>query len=88
MVATFTIPANQPASPLHTHPHEQLGIVLEGEMTLTVGDEVRTLKQGDAYLAPPNVPHGRSAASKVQIRMLEVFSPPKEDFMKPDSPPK
>jgi quercetin dioxygenase-like cupin family protein len=82
MVAIITVPANQPLEPFHKHPNEQMGVVLEGETTLTIGDETRTLKPGDAYIAPPNVPHGRAAVSKRQIKMLEVFSPPREDLVK------
>ncbi len=88
MAAIITVPANQPTSPFHKHPNEQLGIVLEGEVTLTIGDETRKLKQGDAYVAPANVPHGRAAVSKNQIKMLEVFSPPREDLVKQGSPAK
>jgi quercetin dioxygenase-like cupin family protein len=82
MMAIVTIPAGQPTEPFHEHPNEQVGIVLEGEVTLTIGDKTRKLKKGDAYIAPPNVPHGLSAPSKSEIRMLEVFCPPREDLIK------
>ena len=82
MMANITIPANQPTEPLHKHSNEQVGIVLEGEVTLTIGDETRKLKPGDAFIAPPNVPHGLTAVSKNPIRMLEVFCPPREDLIK------
>ena len=81
MMAIITVPANQPVSPFHKHPNEQLGMVLEGEVTLTIGNETRTLRKGDAYVAPANVPHGRATVSKNPIRMLEVFSPPREDLV-------
>ena len=88
MVAIITVPANQPLEPFHKHPNEQIGVVLEGETTMTIGDETRKLKKGDAYIAPPNVPHGRVAVSQTQTRMLEVFSPPREDLVKQASRPK
>ncbi|MFQ6016539.1 MAG: cupin domain-containing protein, partial [Anaerolineae bacterium] len=43
--------------PLHSHPHEQLGFVLEGELTMTIGGESRVLKAGDSYLIHPDVEH-------------------------------
>jgi len=82
MVAIITTPANQPLEAFHKHANEQIGVVLEGEVSMTIGEETRTLKQGDAYIVPPNVPHGRVAVSKSQTRMLEVFSPPREDLVK------
>jgi len=82
MMALITTPANQPTGPLHKHPNEQLGVVMEGEVTVIIGDETRTLKQGDAYVAPANVPHGRTSVPKTPIKMLEVFSPPREDLIK------
>ncbi len=49
---------------------------------MAVGEERRMLKKGDAYLAPGNVPHGRAKVSNKQVRMLEIFSPPREDLIR------
>lgn len=66
---------------IHSHPHEQFGFILEGEIEITIGGETRIVKKGDVYYAPSNTPHGgRSLNEKVQI--LDVFSPPREDYMK------
>ena len=35
----------------HSHVHEQLGVVVEGSVTLTVAGETRELVVGDAYLS-------------------------------------
>ncbi|MED5447623.1 MAG: cupin domain-containing protein, partial [Planctomycetota bacterium] len=43
--------------PLHDHPHEQGGILLEGQVELTIGDEVRVCEVGEMFLIPPNTPH-------------------------------
>ena len=42
---------------LHSHPHEQAGVMLEGHMELTIGDETRVLNPGEFYIIPPNTPH-------------------------------
>ena len=81
MMAIITTPANQPAGPPHKHPNEQVGVVMEGEVTVIIGDETRTLKPGDAYVAPANVPHGRASVPESPIKMLEIFSPPREDLI-------
>ena len=63
----------------HHHPHEQMGIVLEGEFEMTIGGETRQLKKGDMYLVPPDVTHSGATHDKEAL-VLDVFSPPREDF--------
>ncbi len=68
-------------APLHSHPHEQMGIVLEGEFEMTIGGETRLLKKGDMYLVPSNSTHGGITHSE-QALILDAFSPPREDYKK------
>ncbi len=42
--------------PPHTH-QEQYGQVIEGRMTLTIGDETHHLQAGDTYFIPKNISH-------------------------------
>lgn len=65
--------------PLHTHPHEQGGIVLSGNLDLTIGEETRRVRKGEAYLIPPDVPH-RAVAVDGAATCLDVFSPVREDY--------
>lgn len=65
--------------PLHHHPHEQGGILLEGRLQLTIGDETRVVSPGAMFLIPPNVPH-RAVALDANVRVLDVFSPVREDY--------
>jgi quercetin dioxygenase-like cupin family protein len=67
--------------PIHSHPHEQAGVLLEGRMTLTIGDETRRLEPGMGYFVPPGVPHGASATDE-PVKTLDVFSPVREDYAK------
>ncbi|MBI3962602.1 MAG: cupin domain-containing protein [Deinococcus sp.] len=64
--------------PLHSHPHEQAGIVLEGEMELTIGEQSRVLKPGDSYIIPGGVKHGVKPGKR--CRALDVFNPPREEY--------
>ena len=65
--------------PRHTHPHEQAGIVVEGEMEMGVGDEVQTLKVGDMYIIPGGVEHYAKGLAE-PCKALDVFSPVREEF--------
>ncbi len=63
----------------HSHPHEQMGMVLEGTFELTIDGEARVLKEGDVYLIPSDVKHSAKAFDK-PARALDIFSPPREDY--------
>ena len=65
--------------PLHSHPQEQMGIILEGEFEMTIGDETRLLKKGDIYLVPTNIIHGGITHTERAL-ILDAFSPPREDY--------
>ena len=65
--------------PWHHHAHEQLGVMLEGALELTIGDETRLLRPGDAYAIPPNVPHGAVTHDEGCV-VLDVFTPPRDDY--------
>ena len=78
MFAHFSVKPNCEL-PLHSHPHEQMGIILEGEFELTIGDETRSLKKGDMYCVPANVKHCGTTRAKEAL-LLDVFSPPREEY--------
>ncbi|HUU64756.1 MAG TPA: cupin domain-containing protein [Dehalococcoidales bacterium] len=66
-------------APLHKHTEEQMGVIVEGELDMTIGNETRPLKKGDMYLVPPNVIHGVVTHTKRTL-VLDVFSPPREAY--------
>jgi quercetin dioxygenase-like cupin family protein len=64
------------AAPMHTHRHEdEYTYVLEGEIGVQVGDEVRVARPGDLVFKPRGVPHAFWNASDVPARALEIISP-------------
>jgi quercetin dioxygenase-like cupin family protein len=65
--------------PRHSHPHEQMGLVLEGEFELAVGTKSRVLRAGDVYLVPPGVEH-EVRVGALRARVVDAFSPPREDY--------
>ena len=65
--------------PLHTHPHEQGGIIIEGELEMSIGGEVRLLKPGDMYMIPGNVEHYAKTGDQ-PAKALDVFSPVRDEF--------
>lgn len=67
--------------PLHSHPHEQLVYILDGETEFTLGDEALYVKSGDVVLVPGEIPHGLKALGAKTVINLDVFSPVREDYL-------
>ena len=65
--------------PNHTHPHEQGGVVIEGEMEMGIGGEVRTLKVGDMSIISGDVEH-YAKCGDIPAKALDIFSPVRETF--------
>jgi len=66
---------------LHKHFHEQATYCLEGTFEFTVGDEKTVVKAGDTIYMPPDSLHGCKVLSD-KGRVLDVFTPCREDFLK------
>jgi quercetin dioxygenase-like cupin family protein len=58
--------------PEHQHDYPQWGIVVEGEMELTVDGKTATLRKGDEYLIPTHARH--SAKFPTKFRAIDLFS--------------
>jgi quercetin dioxygenase-like cupin family protein len=81
VVCDFTNgPAAQPDPP-HSHPHEQISYVVEGDLYFFLDGVKHRLAKGDIYSVPPDVPHCIQSISK-HVRLIDCFSPVREDFLK------
>jgi quercetin dioxygenase-like cupin family protein len=58
------------ALPEHSHPHEQVYTLLEGEFELT--------RPGAVAIIPPHVPHSGRAIT--DCRIIDVFHPTRDDY--------
>ena len=64
--------------PEHSHPHEQIANVLEGEFELTVDGKSQVLVPGQVAVIPGDVPHSGRAVTN--CRLLDAFQPAREDY--------
>jgi len=63
-------------APVHTHRYEdEYTYVLEGEIGVQVGEEVRVARPGDLVFKPRGVPHAFWNAGDGPARALEIISP-------------
>jgi len=63
----------------HSHPHEQLGLILRGSMTLVVAGTDHVLEEMDGYTLPGGVEHEGIAGPEGAL-VLDVFQPVREDY--------
>jgi quercetin dioxygenase-like cupin family protein len=81
MMMVLNITSTGKTVPSHSHRHEQIGMVYSGKARLKIGDEERTVKKGDFYCIPANVPHSDTAIGNEPFIMLDIFYPVREDFI-------
>ena len=69
---------------VHNHPQEQWGVMLEGDGVRVQGGEEIPVKAGDFWRTPSGVSHGIRAGAQ-GARVLDVFSPPRDEYKKAGS---
>eukprot|EP01106_Pelomyxa_sp_JSP_P000816 TRINITY_DN1119_c0_g1_i4.p1 TRINITY_DN1119_c0_g1~~TRINITY_DN1119_c0_g1_i4.p1 ORF type:complete len:457 (-),score=172.23 TRINITY_DN1119_c0_g1_i4:105-1322(-) len=75
VLAEVTFPA--PITlPLHSHPEEQLGMLVSGEMVSMSDGQETVLKAGDGYMLPSGLPHGGRVVTAPTV-MIEAYYPPR-----------
>lgn len=69
--------------PEHSHPHEQMGMMISGRAEFTIGGVTRVLGPGDAWRIPGHVLHKVRTLDEGPAVALDVFHPVREDYLAP-----
>lgn len=70
------------ADPFHSHPHEQISYVAEGEIIFYCeGEPDEHLVAGDMFYIPSGKKHTIKVLTPT-VRLIDNFSPIREDFLK------
>ncbi len=64
----------------HSHPHEQIGMLLSGKVVFHIGDEQKTLEPGDMWRIPGNVRH-KVVCLDQPARAIDIFCPIREEYL-------
>lgn len=64
---------------LHSHPQEQIMIVIEGYCDEIIEDKMYRVKKGDVIYLPANIKHG-AFIREIDCKAIDIFSPPREDY--------
>ena len=79
MITFFEFASNS-IVPEHKHPHEQITVVTEGSLKMTIGGETKTLKAGEGVVIPPDVAH-KAISSEQITKAFDTWYPLREDYL-------
>ena len=79
MICRFRF-APQLVTPQHSHPHEQMSIVVSGRVRFFVEGTERIASPGDVLHFPANCTHGATMLDE-EVVLIDIFTPVREDFL-------
>lgn len=68
-------------APEHVHPHEQIGICLQGTVTLTIEGRDHQVCAGELYHIPGDAPHAERNEGEEEVILVDFFSPVRGDLL-------
>jgi quercetin dioxygenase-like cupin family protein len=68
--------------PVHSHPHEQMGLCLTGRAKFRSETEATIVEAGAFYRIPPGETHSVVSLVDEPSLFLDVFAPPREDYLR------
>lgn len=65
---------------VHSHPHEQVTLVVKGKAKFTIDGLAVIVAAGDVLHFPPHNNHGATMLDE-EVILIDIFSPIREDFL-------
>lgn len=66
------------AFPEHSHIHEQIATIQQGQFQLTINGETKMLEEGIVAVIPSNAKH--SGIAITDCKLMDIFYPVREDY--------
>lgn len=70
----------------HSHPHEQMGILLQGRTLWRLAGTETLLEAPALYRVPSGESHEVEVVGQEKVLVVDAFSPIREDFLKSETP--
>jgi len=67
-------------TPEHTHPHEQMTLIIKGRVRFFIEGVETIVSAGDVLHFPPHNRHGATMLDE-EVVLIDIFSPIREDFL-------
>ncbi len=71
---------------MHSHPSEQITMVLEGEFFFKVKNRTICVKEGEVIAIPSNTPHA-ACTKKNPVKAVDAWSPVREKYKMKNNDP-
>ncbi len=67
----------------HSHPHEQIVYIIEGQIDFHVGNDgaVHRLGPGGLLVLPPDIEHYGVVVGDVPVLNLDIFTPKRDEYL-------
>tara|TARA_Y100000588_G_scaffold221056_2_gene234889 strand:- start:581 stop:997 length:417 start_codon:yes stop_codon:yes gene_type:complete len=78
LVMNWLQPGMEPGP--HSHPFEQIAVIVQGTVRFHVGDEVFEATPGSMIRIPPDVEHWGEVVGDEPAMNLDVFNPIRDDY--------
>jgi quercetin dioxygenase-like cupin family protein len=65
---------------VHSHPHEQITLVERGRAQFFIEGQSRIVSAGEVLVLPSHCEHGATMLDE-EVVLVDIFSPPREDFI-------
>jgi quercetin dioxygenase-like cupin family protein len=65
--------------PNHSHPYEQTGYLIKGNIKLFINGISKNLKPGDSWNIPENIDHKAEILEDSVV--IDIFSPARDDYL-------
>jgi len=73
--------AERKGAPPHSHPYDQLALVISGKVCMIIGDKEYICEPGSAVYIPKNIPHTGKPLGSEPLFIIDVFAPAREDYL-------
>jgi mannose-6-phosphate isomerase-like protein (cupin superfamily) len=73
--------ADREAALPHSHPFDQLALVISGKVIMQIGDEEFTCEAGSAVYIPKNIPHTGKPLGDDPLLLIDIFAPARNDYL-------
>ena len=72
--------------PSHEHPNDQCGVLIQGSLVFTIGEESREVGPGGTWRIPGGTPHGVVTGPEGAV-LAEAWAPGRSDWDLAEAPP-
>jgi quercetin dioxygenase-like cupin family protein len=66
---------------LHSHPFDQLVLIVSGTLVIVIEDKEYVMGPGTALRIPASVPHTGYAIGDEDVLNIDIFAPAREDYL-------